>query len=143
MKRVFKMLLALVLTLTLLFSMNAMVFATDNSVEPTNVIDNPIDDWFSFEFLGTFIGMVTAVTVLTQVLKTLPFNNNKIDPKWYSLASAIILGIGLQLIYKKDFTPEGVFMMAVNILLVYATSIGVGYETIFKPLQRKVEKKRE
>lgn len=93
-------------------------------------------EFFTIEFLSTFTGMVAFVTAVTQIVKYFI----DVDPKWVALAASIIGQATVQLVFIKDFSPEGVAMAFFNIVAVLLGSIGT-FEVVVKPVQRKIEQK--
>ncbi|MEG1863102.1 MAG: hypothetical protein RR198_05790 [Oscillospiraceae bacterium] len=96
-----------------------------------------MNEFFTVEFLGTFTGMVAFVTLVTQVVKYYV----NLDPKWISLAAAFVGQMVVQLVFLKDFSAQGVVMALFNVLAVVAASVGT-FETVVKPVQRKLEQKK-
>lgn len=95
-----------------------------------------MNEFLTWEFLTTFTGMVAFVTAVTQLVK---FYVN-LDPKWIALVAAIVGQFSVQLAFVKDFSMEGIIMTVFNIVSVLLGAIGT-FETVVKPIQRKLEKK--
>lgn len=91
-------------------------------------------EFFTMEFLGTFTGMVAFVTAVTQIVKY--FIN--VNPKWVALVAAIVGQLAVQFVFIKDYSPEGIVMALFNTVAVLLGSIGA-FETVVKPIQRKIE----
>ena len=97
-----------------------------------------MSEFFTWDFIATFTGMVAFVTLVTQVVK---YYIN-IDPKWITLAAAILGQAAVQVFYLKDYSAQGIVMALINVFVVVAGSVGA-FETLVKPVQRKVEKDKE
>ena len=91
--------------------------------------------FFTEEFLMTFAGQVTLVTLLTEGIK---LYITKFDPKIISLILSVSISLIAQLVFKQDFTANGIILALCNSIIVLLSSIG-GYETILKGIQRKIE----
>ena len=91
--------------------------------------------FFTEEFLMTFAGQVTLVTLLTEGIKLYV---KKADPKLISLILSVCISLISQLVFKQDFTADGIIIALCNSIVVLLSSIG-GYETILKGVQRKIE----
>lgn len=84
-----------------------------------------MDDFISVEFLLTFAGTITFVTVATQASKSLL--PEKIDTKWLALAFSIIASI-FRVILAGDYSASAIILAFVNLFLIYGCSIGL-FET--------------
>jgi hypothetical protein len=87
-----------------------------------------------WEFLATFAGSVAFVTAVTEVIK---YYLSKVSPKYIALVAAILVTFAVQLLFYKDFTPEGLVLAAFNVIAVLFGSIGA-FEAIVKPIERKL-----
>ena len=90
-----------------------------------------MNEFFTYEFLSTFTGMIAFVTATTQIIKYYV----AVDPKWVALFSAVFGQIIVQLFYFKDFSAQGVVMALINVIAVLLGAIGA-FETIVKPIER-------
>jgi len=79
-----------------------------------------MNDFLSWEFLGTFAGAATFVTLMTQVAKQ--FIN--VDPKWISLAFSMIVSLGMVSL-KDEWTAAAVVMALLNALFVTGAAVGL------------------
>ena len=93
-----------------------------------------MDNFFTWEYLATFAGMVAFVTIATQVVK---YYIN-VDPKWIALVAAILGQAAVQAFYLRDYSAQGIVMAIINVFVVVAGSVGA-FETLVKPVQRKVK----
>ena len=93
-----------------------------------------MDNFFTWDYLATFAGMVAFVTVATQVVK---YYIN-VDPKWIALVAAILGQTAVQAFYLQDYSAQGIVMAIINVFVVVAGSVGA-FETLIKPVQRKVK----
>ena len=91
--------------------------------------------FFTEEFLMTFAGQVTLVTLLTEGIK---LYINKFDPKIISLILSVGISLIAQLVFKQDYSVNGIILSLCNSIIVLLSSIG-GYETVLKGIQRKIE----
>lgn len=95
-----------------------------------------MNEFITWEFLTTYGGMVAAVTILTQVIKGyIP----RLDPKWTALIIAFIGQIGVQLLFRQDYSVQGIFMALINVFMVLAGSVGA-YEVAVKPAVKAMAK---
>ena len=78
-----------------------------------------MQDFITWEFLGTFGGSAIAVTALTQIVK----RYISIDPKWIALILALIVTIGAQVV-NGELMLVSFIMSALNALLVAGASVG-------------------
>ena len=85
-----------------------------------------MNEFMNVATMGTFTGMVTAVTVITQILK---HYIKGVDPKWLALIVAVVLIIGVQIIIPGLITYENLFFEMFNVLLVTGSSVGL-YEGV-------------
>lgn len=94
-----------------------------------------MNDFFTVDFLTTFTGMVTFVTVVTQLVK----NYVNVDPKWIALVATIVGQAVVQFVFIGDFSASGIAMAGFNVIAVLLGAIGA-FETVVKPIQNKIEK---
>lgn len=84
--------------------------------------------------LTTFVGLVTAVTVIVQFTKTL------VKKRFGSSLVRIyvfIISLILTLIFaREDFSLQSIIMSIINAMMITAASMG-GYEVLSDPLARK------
>lgn len=92
-------------------------------------------EFFTKEFLMTFAGQVTLVTLITECIK---LYIKKLDPKIISLILSLGISLISQFVFKQDFSVEGIILALFNSVIVLLSSIG-GYEAILKGIQRKIE----
>lgn len=83
-----------------------------------------MNEFFTWEYLGTFAGMVVGVNLLTQATKTF-FD---FATRWLVLAYAILLQ-GCVLIFTGTISIPNAVMALFNAILVAFTAIG-GYEVV-------------
>lgn len=81
-----------------------------------------MNDFVTWELIGTFAGAVALTTGLTQVIK---HYLEKIDPKWIALIVALLATVGYATVHVGDVSPQAVAMAMVNGLIVAGTSIGL------------------
>lgn len=81
-----------------------------------------MNEFLTWEMLGTFVGAVTATTLLTQVIKHFI---TKLDPKWIALGVATLAVMGYTLLYVQDYSGQGIAMAVVNVFMVTGASIGL------------------
>lgn len=93
-----------------------------------------MENFLTWEMLGTFAGAVLAVTALTQVLK----NYIRFDAKWVALVLSILIVIGLQFVLG-NFAVESWVLAVLNALVVAGTSIGA-FESAVKPVENLLGK---
>lgn len=91
--------------------------------------------FFTEELLMSFAGQVTLVTLLTEGIK---LYIKKVDPKLISLILSVGISLISQLVFKQDFSADGIIICLCNSIVVLLSSIG-GYETILKSVQKKIE----
>ena|GEM_PF-2408323 len=97
-------------------------------------------EFIDINILVTLTGCVTLTTLFTELCKIYVKTKKSVDPKWYSLIFSAVFVTARQLFLIQDYTPEGWFMTAVNILVCLTASIGV-FEIVGKPLERTVSNK--
>lgn len=93
-------------------------------------------NFFTMEFLTTYAGQVTFVTLFTEGIK---LYMTKINPKVISLVLSVLISLVSTLMFKQDFSANGIVLALINSMVVLLSSIG-GYETVIKGVQRKIEK---
>ena len=86
-----------------------------------------MNEFLTWDFLGSFAGAVAAIGLLTQLAKRYV----AIDPKWMALVFSVFVGVALQLFYWQDFTAAGWTMTFFNICVLLTSAIG-GYEIVKK-----------
>jgi len=86
-----------------------------------------MNDFVTWGALGTYAGMAAVTCALTEVLK----KYINLDPKWIALIAAGVLAFGHTLIFLGDYSASGIFMTAVNWLVVTGSSIGI-FEGVIK-----------
>lgn len=91
-----------------------------------------MNEFFTWDFIATYAGMVVFVTLVTQTVKRYV----NADPKWVSLAAAIFGQVAVQIFYVKDFSPQGMIMALINVFVVLTGAVG-SFETLVKPFQKK------
>ena len=87
------------------------------------------------DFLMTFAGQVVFVTLFTEAIKLYV---NKLDPKVISLILSVLISLVSQLVFKQDFSVDGILLSLFNSVVVLLSSIG-GYEVAVKKIQNKIE----
>ena len=80
-----------------------------------------MNEFLTWEFIGTSAGATLAVTLLTQVFKKYI---STIDPKWISLAAALVIVLSGNAIIG-DMNFETAILSVFNALLVTGTSCGL------------------
>lgn len=96
-------------------------------------------EFLTIEAIATLAGCVALVTGLTELCKH--YIKSNIDPKWYVLFWSAIFVIARQVFIIQDFTEQGWFMTAINVLICIGISVGIGFETILKPIQKALEQR--
>lgn len=91
-----------------------------------------MNDFLTWEILGTFGGAAVSVTILTEIIK----NYLNIDPKWVALAFSIIASFGVEIFHREILTPAVFVLSIFNALLIAGASIGA-YEGIIKKFESK------
>jgi len=91
----------------------------------------------TWEFLATFAGATTAVTILTQGLKKF----FPVDPKWIALFLALAVSFGVQVFYHMANAPADYIMSAFNALWLTLASVG-GFECVLKPIKKCIDSYR-
>jgi len=85
-----------------------------------------LNEFLTWDYLGTFGGASLAVTLLTQAVKGYL---KDVDPKIIALCWAILIMLGAEFITSVGTsTVSGVLMAAMNALLVAGASVGL-FET--------------
>ena len=98
-----------------------------------------MDNFFTWDYLATYGGMIAFVTGVTQLAK---FYLPKIEPKWIALAAAFIGQLAVQIIFTKDMSAQGIGMALINVIAVLLGSIGL-FETVVKPIQRAAQNSKD
>ena len=91
--------------------------------------------------IASLAGCVALATIFTQIFKY--YIKTNLDPKWFTLGWSIILVIARQLFVVQLFTAQDWFLCFMNIIVCVGTAIGVGYESIVKPIQKMLENKKK
>ena len=92
-----------------------------------------MDNFLSFEQMGTFGGMVLACTVIVQVLK----QYINVSPRWLNLIVSAILTAGVQILYKGDLGVQGIFLAVLNWIAVTGAA-GGAFDYLIQPVQKYV-----
>ena len=93
-----------------------------------------MNEFFTWEMIATFGGMLALVSAVTQIVKYYV----SVDPKWIALGTAIIGQLAVQFLFYKDFSVGGIVMALINVVAVLAGSITL-FEVAIKPIQKKIE----
>lgn len=96
-----------------------------------------MNEFFTWEFLATFGGMLAFVALVTEVAKFYI----KVDPKWIALCATILGQIAVQFVFLKDFSVEGIVLAIFNMFAVLSSSVGL-FEIVVKPVERKLNSKK-
>lgn len=132
--------LAMMLMLLIAMAMSTTVYAASTNDVMEGITGLPTD-WVTWDIMSSFVGMAALVAALTQIIKMIPFPfNDKVDPKWYTLIFSILLNFALHFIHLKDYSVEGIVLMIINILVVFASAVGA-YEAVIKPVQKAIQNK--
>ena len=89
-----------------------------------------MNEFFTWNFIATYAGMVVFVTLATQTVKRYV----NADPKWVALVAAIFGQAAVQIFYVQDFSAQGMIMALINVFVVLTGAIG-SFETLVKPIQ--------
>lgn len=84
-------------------------------------------DFITSEMFLSLVGCLALVSMLTQVIKSLPLLN-KINSAWSALLVSALVGV-IRICFIGDFTVSGITLGVLNIFVIYLGAIG-GYETI-------------
>lgn len=96
-----------------------------------------MNEYLTWEFLGTFSGMVGAVTLLVQFLK-LPF-----DKVWKIPTRYIVLFISMALLFAVEifttgFDPQRIPLVVLNAVVVSVASLGT-YEVTIQKIETRIK----
>lgn len=92
------------------------------------------NDLMDAEILTTFMGLVTAVTVIVQFTKTLV--KRRFGDSIVRLY-AFIISLILTLVFAREsFGIQGIIISIINALMITAASMG-GYEVLSDPMAQK------
>ena len=80
-----------------------------------------MSEFITWEFISSFVGVVAATCILTEVIKFYI----KIDAKYIALLVAGILSFGYGLLFVRDFSAESIFMIFINWIFVTGAAIGL------------------
>lgn len=86
-----------------------------------------MNEFLTWQFLGSFAGAVAFITAATQLLK----KYMAIDPKWIAGAVALVVSVALQLFFWQDFTGAGWTLAVFNYFVLLTAAIG-SYEVALK-----------
>ena len=92
-----------------------------------------MNEFISIDILLTLAGCVALTSIATQACKM--YITAKIDPKWYTLIFSAIFVAARQTFIVQDFTGEGWFMTAVNVVVCLLSAVGT-FETLGKALEK-------
>lgn len=125
-----KFLFCLLITLFTVVTITAAAYAADSSSTASIV-----NDYLTWEFLGTMAGAVAATTLITQFLK-LP-----VDRLWKIPTRFVVYVIALSLLFAVEFftggvSAERVILIILNAVVVASASMGA-YEITFKKLESR------
>ncbi len=125
-----KIILTLLIAIIIIFAMSMAVFAAETSGPP-----EIMNEFLTWEFLGTMAGVVMATTLITQFLKM------PLDKVWKIPTRFIVFLIALILLFAVDlvtgtFRPDRSILLVLNAVVVSMASLGT-YETTFKKLENK------
>ncbi|MDR0381661.1 MAG: hypothetical protein LBH86_06705 [Oscillospiraceae bacterium] len=82
-----------------------------------------MNEFITPDYLGTFAGMVAAVTALTQIAKQF----FKVDPKWISLGAALVMVTVCKVLPHPPGLSD-IFLELLNAVFVCGAAIGL-FET--------------
>lgn len=89
-----------------------------------------MDQFLDMETLGTFIGLVTAVTIVVQFTKSLI--KDKLGDVYVRLYTFVIALVLTFVFASYDKSIDGILLTVINSIIVTMASIGT-YETIADP----------
>lgn len=81
-----------------------------------------MQEFLTWEMLGTFAGAVGATTVLTQIAKRFI---TRVDPKWIALTFALLISLGRTLFYIRESSVQAIALAVFNGLMVAGSSVGL------------------
>ena len=76
---------------------------------------------------------MTLTTIFTEVCKL--YIKASVDPKWYTLIFSAVFVVARQVLLVQDFSGQGWFMTAVNVVVCLLSAIGA-FETVGKALEK-------
>jgi hypothetical protein len=95
-----------------------------------------MDNFITLQYMGSFVGMVAIVVLLTQFSKDLVDKVAKWLPtKYVVFIYALIVIFGYQLM-SNTFDNTKVLLTVINAILLTMTAQG-GYEWLYKPVEQK------
>lgn len=95
-----------------------------------------MDNFITLNYLGSFVGMVAVIVLITEFSKDLVDKYLKqIPTKYVVFVYSIIVLLGYQLM-TCTFDKTKILLVLINAILLAMTAQG-GYEWIFKPIEQK------
>lgn len=95
-----------------------------------------MDNFITLQYMGSFVGMVAIVVLLTQFSKDLVDNVAKWLPtKYVVFIYALIVIFGYQLM-SNSFDSTKILLTVINAILLTMTAQG-GYEWLYKSVEQK------
>lgn len=95
-----------------------------------------MDNFITLNYLGSFVGMVAVIVLITEFSKNLVDKYLKqIPTKYVVFVYSIIVLLGYQLM-TCTFDKTKILLVLINAILLAMTAQG-GYEWIFKPIEQK------
>lgn len=81
-----------------------------------------MNEFLTWDVLASFGGSLAAVVLFTQAVKkyALP----KVSPVWIAMAFALVVQIGVQLVFRRDFTAEGIYLAVFNWVVLWVSAMG-------------------
>lgn len=100
-----------------------------------------MDNFITLDYMGTFVGMVAIVVLLTQFTKDLIDKYlSKIPTKYVVFVYALIVIFAYQLM-TNTFDTKKVLLTILNAILITMTAQG-GYEWLYKPIEVRNDNKK-
>lgn len=99
-----------------------------------------MDNFITLNYMGTFIGMVAIIVLITQFSKDLVDKYlAEIPTKYVVFIYSLVVIIGYQLM-SNTFEPKLLLLTLFNAILLTMTAQG-GYEWLYKPVEMKYANK--
>ena len=93
-----------------------------------------MNEYITYEFLGTFAGMVVVLNLLVQFFKPLIDKLKKIHTQYVVWVIAVLLTFAVQAA-TGTFTADIILRLILNSVLLALTAMG-SYEKLIKPLKK-------
>lgn len=125
-----KIILTLLIAMIIIFAMSMAVFAAD-----TSGTSGPLNEYLTWQFLGTMAGAVFLTTTITEFFKFPLDKVWKIPTRYlvYLIAAVILFAVE---IFTGTLTIDRAVLILFNAILVTMASMGA-YEATIKKLESK------